>query len=223
MKPRRVIAETTLPDESVLSLQEHDGRHCLVQDGEEVAGPRTRGSEREMARIACAPFRPARQPKIWLAGIGLGEVLSAVREELPQKRATYYVAEPNAALLRWHAEHVADSPLDGDPRVVLRDALDAGDLAAFEGTLHAVLVHADTAPQLERGRMLFEDRRWLAAVHDALQAGGLLAIASSTWRPQLEGALARCGFETVVQEIDANPKARRPRRHPLWLARKRGR
>jgi hypothetical protein len=38
--------------------------------------------------------------------------------------------------------------------------------------------------------------------------------------PKLENLLARSGFETVRQEIDATPNARRPRRHFLWLARK---
>jgi hypothetical protein len=53
-----------------------------------------------------------------------------------------------------------------------------------------------------------------------LQPGGLLAIASARPLPQIERLLGRSGFETVRQEIDATPNARRPRRHFLWLARK---
>jgi len=220
MKPRVVIAESTLPDGSALALQEHDGRHYLTLNGEQTAGPSTRVSEAEMARIGCAPFRPARQPRIWLAGLALGEALAAAAAALPQKRATFYVAEPATVLPVWHREHLADSALAGDTRTELRDDAGAGGLAEFDGSLHAILLHADTAPLGSDRRALFEDKRWLTAAYDALQPGGLIAIASSQKLPRIERQLARAGFQVVFHEINAVPKARRPRLHFLWLGRK---
>ncbi len=119
MKPRLTLAETSLPDGNVLALQEHDGRHALVVHGQEICGPSTRAAEEELARLACAPFRPARQPLLWLAGLGLGQTLAAVTRELPQKRGNFIVAEPLAALPEWHRKFLPESALLTDPRVKL--------------------------------------------------------------------------------------------------------
>ncbi|WP_193212719.1 hypothetical protein [Luteolibacter marinus] len=220
MKPRLTLAETTLPDGSVLGLHEHDGRRYLQLNGDQLAGPATRASERELGRIGCAPFRPVKQPKIWIAGLSLGEVLAGAMETLPQKRATFMVAEPWPVMKEWHRRFLPDSTCLGDPRVELLG--DVGPVAfhGFEETLHAVLVHADTAPAGDHGKPLHEDPRWLASVHGALQPGGLLGIASARPIPQIERRLARAGFEIVRHEIDSSPNARRPKRHFLWLARK---
>lgn len=220
MKPRVQIAETTLPDGSVLGLHEHDGRHYLQCNGMVVAGPSTRASEHEMARLACAPFRPARQPKLWIAGIALGETLKAIAEHLPQKRGTLFVAEPSETLLGWHRGHLEESPLTTEKRLILSTDPGPAGLAEHQETLHAILVHADTAPRLQPGKALFEDHRWLPAAYQALQPGGLLAIASSRKIPQLDRQLAKAGFTVAIHEIDASPGARRPRMHFLWLGRK---
>ena len=119
MKPRITLAETPLPDGNTLTLQEHDGRKFLLVHGQQICGPATRAAEEELARLACAPFRPARQPKILFMGLGLGHAIAAVAKELPQKRATFIVAEPLAAISEWHRTFLPDSPLLTDPRVQL--------------------------------------------------------------------------------------------------------
>ena len=220
MKPRLTLAEATLPDGTVIGLHEHDGRKYLQQGSVQLAGPVTRASERELGRIACQPFRPARQPMIWITGMGLGEILAGVMETLPQKKATYLIGEPWTMLPEWHRQFLPESPAVTDPRVQIVPRADATAFHEYQEALHAVLIHADTSPLDANGRSLFEDRRWLAAVHGALQPGGLLGIASSRPVPQIERNLARAGFEVVRHEIDASPNARRPRRHFLWLARK---
>jgi hypothetical protein len=220
MKPRITLAEVTLPDGTVLGIHEHDGRRYLQHGAIQLAGPATRVSERELGRIGCAPFKPVRQPKVWMVGLGLGEVLAGAMESLLQKRGTFYVAETWPVVVQWHREFIPDSPALTDSRVeIVQDAGPAG-LHGFDGELHAVLIHVDTAPLSGKSRGLHEDTRWLAAVHGALQPGGLLAIASSRPVPDIERKLSRAGFETVRHEIDATPNARRPRRHFLWLARK---
>ncbi len=219
MKPRTTLAEATLPDGSPLVLQEHDGRHYLLVQGQQIAGPATRAAEEEAARLACAPFRPARQPKIWLAGLGLGHALGAVAAALLQKRATFFVAEPFDELPAWHREHLPDSPL-ADPRVKLERDPGPGGLAAHAGELHAIVIHLDAAPTGGRNRPLPEDPRWLAAAYEALQQGGLLAIAGSLRSPQLFRRLQRAGFSVVEHQVPSSPAAKKPRLHPVWLARK---
>src|SRR5690606_30789197 len=139
---------------------------------------------------------------------------------LPQKRATFHVAESWPVVVPWHREFIADSPAMDNSRVEFLPDPGPSGLHGFDGTLHAVLIHADTAPLAGKGRGLHDDNRWLAAAHGALQPGGLLGIASCRPVPEIERRLARAGFETVRHEIDAMPNARRPRRHFLWLARK---
>ncbi|MEM9236766.1 MAG: hypothetical protein AAGB14_08310 [Verrucomicrobiota bacterium] len=186
MKPIVTLAEATLANGSQLALQEHDGRRYLVSNQEQIAGPGTRVSERELARIACAPFRPARQPKVWITGLALGETLEGLVESLNQKRATFYVGEASDELVAWHREFFAEGAFTTDPRVERINGHDAAALNSVEPQLHAILIHADTAPLLPSGRGSHEDRRWLSVAFDSLQSGGLIAVASSRKIPKME-------------------------------------
>ena len=220
MKPIVTIAETTLPDGKLLALQEHDGRRFLLFDNVQIAGPATKVSERELARIACAPFRPIRQPRIWITGLALGELLEGLAESVPQKRATFYVAEPSDELADWHREFYPEGTFATDKRVFRVNGVDTVALNTLDSPLHGILIHADTAPLHPRGRGLFEDRRWLSVAFDNLQEGGLLAIASSRRVPNMDRNLENAGFQVAYHEIDAIPNARRPKTHHLWLGRK---
>lgn len=220
MKPRVILEQSTLPDGSELILHEHDGRHYLTVDGIQTASPATRVSEFEMAALACSPFRPVRQPKVWVAGLGTGAVLRGIRSTLLQKRATLMVAEPSRELPGWLRKHLEDTEFLDDQGLVITQEPGAEGLIPLKDTLHAILVHADTAPVLNRTKPLHEDRRWLTAAHDALLSGGLLAIASSSPIPGIEKTLERVGLTPICHEIDAVPNARRPRKHFLWLGQK---
>lgn len=220
MKPRIILAECPLADGVTLSLQEHDGRKALLIHGQQICGPATRAAEEEMARLACAPFRPARQPKLWFVGLGLGHALAAAAAELKQKRATLIVAEPLAALPEWHRQHLPESPLLNEPRVILENDCGPTALQRQAGLLHAILLHLDASPTGPGGRPWVEDRRWLPAAYEALQAGGLLAIAGSRPVANLTRRLQRSGFEVAEFQVPASPGAKRSRMHPVWLARK---
>lgn len=220
MKPRITLAETTLPDGGVLSFQEHDGRKSLLIHGQQICGPATRAAEEELARLACAPFRPARQPKIFLVGLGLGHTLASVCAELKQKRGSFIVAEPLAAIPEWHRAHLPESPLLSDERVVLENDCSPPALTRHSGMLHAILLHLDASPTGPRNRPWVDDRRWLSAAFEALQAGGLLAIAGSRYAPSLTRNLQRSGFEVAEFTVPAAPGAKKPRFLPIWLARK---
>jgi spermidine synthase len=220
MKPRITLAETPLPDGSTLSLQEHDGRKSLIIHGQQICGPATRATEEELARLACAPFRPARQPKLWFVGIGLGHTLASAAVELKQKRATFIIAEPLAALPEWHRLHLPESPLVTDSRVVLENDCGPSALTRQAGMLHAILLHLDASPTGPRNRPWVDDRRWVSAAYEALQDGGLLAIAGSRYAPNLTRNLQRSGFEVAEFTVPAVPGAKKTRLLPIWLARK---
>lgn len=219
MKPRITLAESHLADGSQIVLQEHDGRHYLLVQGQQICGPATRSSEEELALLAAAPFRPARQPKIWLVGLGLGHMLTSIIKELPQKRATYHVAENSADLVDWHRKFFPESPIN-DPRVVIENDPGPALLNKQPETLHAILIHLDSAPLGPRQRPWTDDKRWLAAAYQALQPGGLLAIGSTRKIPNLTRNLERDGFEVIEHQVPSAPLAKKPRLLPIWLARK---
>ena len=220
MKPRITLAEVALPDGGTLVLQEHDSRKSLLIHGQQICGPATRAAEEELARLACAPFRPARQPKLWFAGLGLGHSLAAAAAELRQKRASFIVAEPLDVLVDWHRKHLPDSPALTDSRVVMEGDCGPAALIREAGTLHAILLHLDASPTGPRNRPWVDERRWLSAAYEALQAGGLLAIAGSRHVPTLTRRLQRSGFEVAEFSVPASPNAKKPRQLPIWLARK---
>lgn len=220
MKPRITLAETQLPDGSTLALQEHDGRKSLLIHGQQICGPATRAAEEELARLACAPFRPARQPLLFFVGLGLGHTLATVSAELKQKRGTFIVAEPLTALPEWHRQHLPDSPLLTDSRVVMENDCGPAALIRRAGLLHAILLHLDASPTGPRNRPWVDDRRWVSAAYEALQAGGLLAIAGSRHLTNLTRNLQRSGFDVAEFTVPASPDAKKTRLLPIWLARK---
>lgn len=221
MKPRITLAETTLPDGNLLELIEHDGRQSLEIHGQQICGPSTRAAEEEVARLACAPFRPARQPKILLLGLGLGRMLETVTQEIKAKRASFVVAEAISELPEWHRKHIADSPLMQDKRTsLLNGEVDVNMLKPFKGSFHAILTHLDVALPGPRNRPWVEDKRWLAMARDALQDGGLLAIAGSRRQGGIHRLLQGAGFELAEHEVAIAPQAKRTRMMPIWLGRK---
>lgn len=220
MKPRITLAETELPDGNTLALQEHDGRMSLLVHGQQICGPATRAAEEELARLACAPFRPARQPQIWFAGLGLGHMVASVARELPQKRANLIVAEPLAVLPEWHRAHLPDSPLLTDKRVTLENDCGPSSLKSHAGLLHAILLHLDASPTGPRNRPWVDQRSWVSAAYEALQQGGLLAIAGSRHVTSLTRRLQGSGFDVVEFTVPSSPHAKRPRFLPIWLAKK---
>ena len=220
MKPRITLAETNLPDGSILSLQEHDGRKSLLIHGQQICGPATRAAEEELARLACAPFRPARQPKLWFVGLGLAHSLAAATSELPQKRGSFVVAEPLSEMADWHRDHLPDSPLLTDPRVTMVPDCGPGSLTRQAGMLNAILLHLDASPMGPGNKPWVQDRRWLSAAYEALQDGGLLAIAGSRPLPSLTRRLWQSGFQVAEFTVPSSPNAKKPRFLPIWLARK---
>lgn len=227
MKPRIIVACTTLPDGRRLELHEHDGAPYLHLHGEQVIGGLTAAAEEELARTACAPFRPARQPRVLVLGLGLGRVLRAALDALPQQRASFFVAEPLADLVGWHREGLAglDPAAFDDQRLSWINEGPAAALHALPDPPHAILLHLDAVPAVHESRAPgpSEDPGWLSAAHDILLPGGLLALGAARPQAKLTTRLRKAGFDVVESKVQGSPGSRKPRPQPLWFARKPGR
>ena len=134
--------------------------------------------------------------------------------------ANLIVAEPLVAMPEWHRAHIPDSPLLTDPRVVLENDCGPSGLIRHAGLLHAILVHLDASPTGPRNRTWVDERRWVSAAYEALQQGGLLAIAGSRHVANLTRRLQGSGFEVAEFTVPSSPNAKKPRFLPIWLARK---
>ena len=220
MKPRILLASTTLPDGSPLELHEHDSRRYLQIRDYQAAGPSTRRAEQELARIATSPFRSAKQPKVFIAGLGIGELVNATAVSLPQKRGQIIVGEPIVEIVEWQRRFFPDSIASTDTRISYVTDSGPASFAGHAGEFHAILFHADISTSEGTRGCLAENRRWLGAAYEALQDGGMLGIAAHRRIFGLERTLMRAGFNVVEHSIEIEPNARKPRLQPIWLARK---
>ena len=182
------------------------------------------GGEEALGRLAGAPFRPVGQPRLLLAGLGLGFSLAAAREALPQKRARFVVAEPLAELPGWHRTHLGDlhpgQMADGRVVVDLRPLHEA--LDRDPGSLHAILVDLEGGTDLTNllDRQQLPRPTFLSAALAALKDGGLLAIRSASSGKGFEQRLCRAGLEVTRESAFPTNKGRPRRRSCIWLARK---
>ena len=224
MKPTVKLAETAVPGGASLVLFEHDGVF-FVQDGSGTLESSDASAAAEaMAGLACAPFRRARQPRILIGGLGLGFVLAAAREALPQKRAAFVVAEPVGAFVAWQRQfmgHLHPGQLD-DPRLGLVARPLSEVLREAGESFHAILVNARAGVPLAG----VTDRRnlpvpgFLAGAREALKDGGLLAVCTGAPEAAFEGRLRQAGLDTARESAASTHKGKRRRRYTIWLARK---
>lgn len=224
MKPTTTLAEAALLGGTSLTLVEHDGQYFLQSDGRPLQSSFAHGTPLELGRLASQPFRPVRQPSILVGGLGLGYALAALRENLPQKRATFLVAEAVRELPDWHRRFL--DPLHPgqmeDPRVVVRREGLPHVLKKGGEPFHAIVLDVDGSPFLngvtDRKGILLSS--FLNQAHSALKEGGLLAVACANDAASLERRLRQAGFDVAHQSVPSSHKGKQKRRSSIWLARR---
>ena len=224
VKPTVQLAEAVTPEGTRLVLSEHDGHYFLNADGTQLMTSFSHGSEEHLARMGCAPFRSAGQPRILIGGLGLGYTLAAACRALPQKRARFTVAEPVPELVEWNRQHLPHlhPGLWEDPRVVVKTAPGQVLLRAAREEYHAILLHTDNGPEAFTGANndALYSPDGLRVVANALKDGGLLAVWSATTKPQFEKRLREAGFDVTCELVPAVHKGKQKRQHVIWLGRK---
>lgn len=224
MKPTTLIAESTTPEGDHLALYSHDGHYFLKANGAQLRTSFSHGSEEELARLACAPIRAARQPHVLIGGLGMGFTLAAACAALPQKGATFTVAETIPEVVQWNQQHLNSlhPGLWEDPRVRVHPGLAQELIARGSGLYQAILLDMDQDSDASTGAQneILATNGGLGQIAAALKEGGFLAVWSASPNKSFEKRLRLAGYEVQRIEVPAVSRGKQRRQHIIWLATK---
>lgn len=223
MKHYNKLAETMTPEGEPLELFEHDGEFFISSRGERLMTSIAYGSEEELARMACQPYRPARQPKVLIGGLGMCFTLSAAVESLPQAGAEFVVAELTNGVVEWNKTHLKGlhPGLLDDSRIKIKIAPVQKLIAQANKEYSAIMLDVDNGPSAfhgDKNESLYTIEGLLAA-KAALKDGGILAVWSAYPDKKFTKLLRKAGFDVSDLEVPASHRGRKSRMHTIWLAR----
>lgn len=224
MKPTVILAETTASNGVQLALIAHDDHFFLQADGVQLESSFATGAASELGRLPCQPLRSARQPRILIAGLGLGFTLAAVREVIIAKRAVFRIAEPLSELPSWHRQFLSELHPDqlDDPRLEFRSHGLSTALKKPGDGFHAILLDLEgsLAPEGVADKQGVPHSSFLNRAHSALMEGGLLAICTNAPSSVIQKRFRQIGFDLSFEAVPAAHKGKQKRHNVIWLARK---
>jgi spermidine synthase len=203
-----------------LRLYRRGDEYAIRVDNYELMNSYVHGSEEALAELACARIVHRPRPRVLIGGLGMGYTTGAALQRLGAK-ALVVVAELVPAVVTWNRgplAHLAGRPLE-DRRVIVRETDVGRVLRADPGYYDAVILDVDNGPQglSSRNNDRLYDPAGLQATHEALRAGGVLAVWSAAPDKAFPKRLFKAGFE--VEEIRVHARgARGGGRRTIWLA-----
>lgn len=206
-----------------LRLLQRDTEFSIKVGNYELMNSRAHGSEEALAELACAHIASRPHVRLLIGGLGMGFTLAAALRALPAD-SEIVVAELIAAVVRWNRgalAHLAGNPLN-DARVHVREVDVAHILREAPRTYDAILLDVDNGPD----GLTRKDNDWLyglaglSAAHDALRAGGVLAVWSAADDAAFTKRLVKTGFDVEEKRVRARG-ARGGSRHIIWIATRR--
>jgi len=192
----------------------------IMLGGNELMSSRLRGSEEELARLACHKLAGRKRPHILIGGLGMGFTLRAALADLPADAAVT-VAELVPAIVEWAQGPLAHLYRDclSDPRVTVRIADVDSLIRAGAAGYDAILLDVDNGPDglTHAGNDRLYDTNGLSAAAAALKPGGILAIWSAAASDPFTRRLRDAGF--TVDEVRVRATAgRKGAHHLIWFA-----
>jgi spermidine synthase len=221
MKGFRILAETSTPDGSHFTLQEHDGEFYLKLNGRQLMSTIATVSELLLAELACEHLGRHQHPRVLIGGLGLGFSLRRVLEMVNLK-AEVHVAELLPEVVAWNRDFLmgVNGRLLDDRRVsVLVEDVFAVIRRGHHARYDAILLDVDNGPtsfvQAQNSRLY--DRKGFGLIKRALQPDGRVTFWSATDEPGFVGDLSRAGFQVRAVEAKAHERAKRSA-HRIYVA-----
>lgn len=218
-RPWRTLGREATAWGEVELRQRGEDDFLLSLDGRVVMTSAAHRSERLLAELATSELAVSRDPRVLVAGLGLGYTLRAALDTLGPD-AEVVVAELLPAVVQWCRGPLAalSGNALGDPRVrvVERDVrCEIEAAAASRRPFDAIALDLFEGPRGADDPLL--GARALRRIRRALTPAGVLAVWSERPEAGFERALARSGFA-----FECRRAGRGGLRHAVYRARVRG-
>jgi spermidine synthase len=219
-KPWRII-DTVCVDDGVLELRQRGERDFLMLiNGRVLMSSSANRSETALGEHACGALPARREPRVLVAGLGMGLTLRAVLDFLPLS-ASVIVAELNPVIVSWCRGPLAGLSANalGDPRVsvVIDDVAALIGKAALPGEqkFDAIVLDLYEGPHAKSDARNdpFYGSRALERTAAALAEGGIFAVWGEIPDAAFEKRLAVAGFS-----FDRQRPGRGGLRHVIYIA-----
>lgn len=222
-RPWRVLDKVQTADGLLELRQRGDADFLIVVDGRVLMNSYSRSSEEELSRLGLAHLAAGttKEPRVLIAGLGMGFTLRAALDVLPGA-ARVVVCEINRVVVDWCRGRLAAATRDAlaDPRVELRIhdvAAVIGNAAA--GQFDAILLDLYEGPNAASQRRddPFYSAGALARSHRAVSSGGVLAVWSEDPDAPFAKRFASAGFDVKTHSIGTGG-----RKHVVYVGRRLG-
>jgi spermidine synthase len=229
VKPYVKLAESKMPDGTLYSLHQHDGKIFLKYNGFDLMSTALTFSEQMLADVGCAslladsPSRPV-HPRILIGGLGLGFTLKRTLE-LVGSPATVDVAELMPPLIQWNRTFMVEhnGPLLEDPRTNIIQG-DLFDIISGKkpGSYDALLLDIDNTPDdlITSGNSRLYTPKFLQQLKKVITPKGCIAYWLSEPDPKFRKLLSKAGF-LVEEHATKDHRNSKRSRHCLLVARRR--
>ena len=230
MNPRETLGVAHTPDGGRMSLMRDETGITIRLDGATLMAEKVHGSERAMAKTACARLSEIATPRVLVGGLGLGYTLRATLDALPET-AEVVCAELMGSIVEWHRGPLgplAAHPID-DPRVRVHvgDIVPLFQARAVDAAPEwdAILLDVDNGPI----PMTVVSNWWLYAAEGlealarSLRPGGTLVVWSAGDDDLFVARMRRAGLDAWIERVTART-GRRGRRggdtHVLFVGKR---
>ena len=222
MNPLELIAEARTADGTDFKLVRRGNEYIILADGKSLMSNRMHGSEEALAMFGLRQARTLKHPRVLIGGLGMGYTLRAALDLLG-KDAGVLVAELVGEVVEWNQGVLG--PLAGYPLKDRRVRVDVKDVAitlrSARAQFDAVLLDVDNGPSAfssSANAGVYDD--WgLAAAHESLRPGGILAVWSAREDRRFEQRMRYAGFRVEVEHVRARLKKGGPH-HVIFLGHK---
>jgi len=216
MKPYTLLTEYQSSNDLTYGLYERDGNKYYQINSQPVASSKESNCETDLAFTLSRPFKPAKQPKVLIVGLGAGCFLNAISESMTQKKACFELIDPNPKAFEWFKEHLAQDEASVE-RTEFSPELVKSYVKSKAEKYNAIFVDPEYWRSTEQGEDLLS-KIYINYFVNALKRGGLMGMVTERPDKIVQGRLERSGFEVNVERIAAVPGGKRQR--TIWVAKK---